>query len=171
MLSSDDGDIFFLVENVTYRVRRVFFKQSGFFAPLLASELKEGSVDQPIALPFVSIVDFDRLLSVFHCSAKDLNHSKSGFVQHWTGVLHLARMWDFEQVAEVAKSQLKSSLTGAEQDSLFDYGEPDAVADDRCEKKRQTRKRSRSNDIENDSVDALVSCQTPGPRKVFRRLE
>ncbi|KAI0045518.1 hypothetical protein FA95DRAFT_117333 [Auriscalpium vulgare] len=98
----DDGNVIMLVENVRYQIHKFFFnRDSAYFASRLATiSLWNPFVPPSVALPDVTVAEFDAFLSILYPS--DFDKTEISSVADWTAVLRLATMWGFTSIVNRA---------------------------------------------------------------------
>ncbi|KAI0828850.1 hypothetical protein BC628DRAFT_1417249 [Trametes gibbosa] len=70
----------------------------------------EGQTDEnPITVPNVKAIDFERFLSMFY--PRDVVHSDLTTLEEWTSVLRIAHMYDFKKHSMLAAEQLHTLVT------------------------------------------------------------
>ncbi|TFK45106.1 hypothetical protein BDQ12DRAFT_595172 [Crucibulum laeve] len=109
------GDLFFLVEQVQFRVHRYFFeRESSFFRGQLETPASPGASRQgtdstsAIVLEEVTPSNFARFLWVFYNPKYSIYRAP---VDHWTVILSLAHRWKFPEVKKLAVRELETKTT------------------------------------------------------------
>ncbi|KAG6848898.1 hypothetical protein H0H93_013001 [Arthromyces matolae] len=119
------GDLYFLVENVHFRVHRYFFeRESSFFRRELqpkADGISNGSTESTALLIEESAADFAKFLWVFY----NAHHSVyDAPIDDWKLILRLAHQWKFPEVFALCVRELKkNNLSDVEWIATFnDFG-------------------------------------------------
>ncbi|PFH46570.1 hypothetical protein AMATHDRAFT_199284, partial [Amanita thiersii Skay4041] len=122
------GDLFFLVDHVSFSVHRYFFeRESLFFRSKLTSPVSPGSSVQgssestAIILDNVKPHEFAKFLWVFYNPKFSIYHAP---VEDWTIILKLAHRWKFPEVKELAVRELEL-LAEPDIDRICTYHECD----------------------------------------------
>ncbi|KAH6885467.1 hypothetical protein BKA70DRAFT_1124016 [Coprinopsis sp. MPI-PUGE-AT-0042] len=118
------ADLFFLVQNIQFRVHRFFFeRESALYraklsAPASPGSSKRGSSDnEPIVLTDVSPSDFEKFLWVFYNPHFSLYPAPAST---WTSILALAHKWGFSEVKDFCVREL-------EQKTIEELGDIDRI--------------------------------------------
>ncbi|KAF5322918.1 hypothetical protein D9619_002048 [Psilocybe cf. subviscida] len=91
----NDASVAFKVEQTLFKVHRSFFERhSNYFRRILAGYSYASS--NPVSLPDVKKLDFERLLSIFYPS--DLSKPDITTLKGWLAVLALSQKWEMDQI-------------------------------------------------------------------------
>ncbi|TFY83755.1 hypothetical protein EWM64_g253 [Hericium alpestre] len=106
----DDGNVFFLVEDILYGVHRsVLCRDSAHFVELLAerrnSKGGQSSPGELFIMDDVKRSEFEALLSVLYPS--DFHESELKTVEEWASVLRLATLWSFSSIRKLPITRLE----------------------------------------------------------------
>ncbi|KAL1662388.1 hypothetical protein GGF50DRAFT_59095 [Schizophyllum commune] len=93
-LKLDDGTL--------YNVHRYFFET---YAPKFADEYLRNEGNEPIELPDVSCIDFERFLSIIYPTK--LGRCDIHTVDEWTSVLRLATKWSIRSLRDLAIEEIE----------------------------------------------------------------
>ncbi|KAF7969628.1 hypothetical protein HWV62_26809 [Athelia sp. TMB] len=94
----DDGTVQLIVEGVLYSIHRHFLEKDSSFFKL------NDKRSQPIALPGIKCLDFDRFLSIFY--PREYGSFDASTIEDWKSILSLADRWEFKRIKPLAIKQI-----------------------------------------------------------------
>ncbi|KAL1679064.1 hypothetical protein EV122DRAFT_277666 [Schizophyllum commune] len=117
----EDGNVRFQLEDGTmFNVHRYFFKKH---APSFAAEYLQDVAEEPIRLPGITTIDFERFLTMIYPS--DIGERDIETVDEWTSVLRLATKWGVPRLRALAIREIEPKATPIEKVVIareFDLG-------------------------------------------------
>ncbi|EIM84725.1 uncharacterized protein STEHIDRAFT_112299 [Stereum hirsutum FP-91666 SS1] len=103
-----DGSVIFVVKNTSYRLHLYLFElHSTKFAKTFL--LDHTDINEPIVLEGIDEEDFDAFLNVLYRISYTSNPSQSA--KAWASVLHLASIWEFPSIRQLAIESFEPSAT------------------------------------------------------------
>ncbi|KAL1662378.1 hypothetical protein GGF50DRAFT_59088, partial [Schizophyllum commune] len=106
----EDGNVRFQLEDGTlFNVHRYFFKKH---APSFAAEYLQDVAEEPIRLPGITTIDFERFLTMIYPS--DIGERDIETVDEWTSVLRLATKWAVPRLRALAIREIEPKATPIE---------------------------------------------------------
>ncbi|KAI4524621.1 hypothetical protein K525DRAFT_193609, partial [Schizophyllum commune Loenen D] len=103
----EDGNLRFQLEDGTlFNVHRYFFKKH---APSFAVEYLQDVAEEPIRLPGITTIDFERFLTMIYPS--EIGERDIETVDEWTSVLRLATKWAVPRLRTLAICEIEPKAT------------------------------------------------------------
>ncbi|KAL1759898.1 hypothetical protein FB107DRAFT_270627 [Schizophyllum commune] len=118
----EDGNVRLQLEDGTlFNVHRYFFKKH---APSFAAEYLQDVAEEPIRLPGITTIDFERFLTMIYPSCC-IGERDIETVDEWTSVLRLATKWGVPRLRALAIREIEPKATPIEKVVIareFDLG-------------------------------------------------